>query len=251
MSVVQPAQKRRLRKPRKLLRLLRTPRYRQALRAHRVAAAIEHDEVAFGHAFRTVIDVGGHTGQFALFARERFPGARILVVEPLEDGRRAIEAVLGESVEVLPYAAGAEAGTAELHVSAASDSSSLLPITENYTSAWAGTHEVGTVSVEVRPLDDALAVDDLPGPLLLKIDVQGGEGDVLRGARRLLERVDEVYVEVSFVEFYDGQVLADEVVELMRAAGLRLTGVYGVAHDRSGRTLQADLLFAREAVRAP
>lgn len=251
MSVVQPAAKGRLRKPRKLLRLLRTPRYRQALRTHRVAAAIEHDEVAFGHEFRTVVDVGGHTGQFALFARERFPGAKIVVVEPLEDGRRCIASVLGNSVEVLPYAAGAEAGTAELHVSAASDSSSLLPITENYTSAWAGTHEVGTVSVEVRPLDAVLAVDDLAGPVLLKIDVQGGEGDVLRGARRLLERVDEVYVEVSFVELYDGQVLADEVVELMRAAGLRLTGVYGVAHDRNGRTLQADLLFAREVVRAP
>jgi FkbM family methyltransferase len=251
MSVVEPADKGRLRKPRKLLRLLRTPRYRQALRAHRVAAAIEHDEVAFGHSFRTVIDVGGHTGQFALFALERFPGARVVVVEPLEEGRRTIASVLDGGAEVLPYAAGAEAGTAQLHVSRASDSSSLLPITENYTDAFAGTDEVGTVGVEVRPLDEIVPAEGVERPALLKIDVQGGEGDVLRGAPRLLERIDEVYVECSFVEFYDGQVLADEVVELMRAAGLRLTGVYGVVHDRNGRTLQSDFLFSRDVVRAP
>ena len=250
MSVIEPAKRRPLRKPRKLMRLLRTPRYRRALR-HGVAAAIEHDEVAFQHRFRTVIDVGGHTGQFALFAAERFPEARILCVEPLAEGRQAIERVLDGSVEILPYAAGQEASRAQLHVSRASDSSSLLPITDNYTSAWAGTEEVATVEVDVRPLDDVLPAESLARPVLLKIDVQGGEGDVLRGARRVLEVVDEVYVECSFVEFYEGQVLADEVVELLRAAGLRLTGVYGVVHDRNGRTLQSDLLFSREVVRAP
>jgi len=249
-TVIEPADKGKLRKAKKLVRLLPRRRYRRALRIG-VAAAIEHEEVAFDHSFRTVLDVGSHTGQFALFALERFPGARLWCFEPLEAERRVLERVVGSAATVVPAAAGAQEGPVTFHVSRATDSSSLRPITSNYTSAFHGTDEVGLVTVDVRRLDDVVGPDAIERPVLLKIDVQGGEGDVLAGAQRVLTEVDEAYVECSFVEFYEGQILADDVVALMRDAGLRLTGAYGVVRDRNGRTLQADLLFSRTVVRAP
>ena len=89
--------------------------------------------------------------------------------------------------------------------------------------------------------------DELPGPRLLKIDVQGFELEVLRGAGESLVLVDQVFVECSFVELYDGQALADEVVCYLRDAGLRLVGVYGVVTSANGSSLQADFLFQRNA----
>ena len=69
-----------------------------------------------------------------------------------------------------------------MHVSAREDSSSLLPVGEGQVSAFPGTDEVGTTNVEVRTLDSVMANRDLEKPALLKVDVQGFELPVLRGA---------------------------------------------------------------------
>jgi hypothetical protein len=81
---------------------------------------------------------------------------------------------------------------------------------------------------------------------LLKIDVQGYELDVLRGAGDRIAVVDEVFVEASFAQLYTGQPLAAEVITYLDRCGLRLVDVFGVARDADGIALQADFLFRRE-----
>jgi len=70
----------------------------------------------------------------------------------------------------------------------------------------AGTREVDTVR-----LDDVInePVD------FLKLDVQGAELDVLRGATRILDSVLAVHVEVEFIPIYLSQPLFDDVFRFM------------------------------------
>ena len=110
--------------------------------------------------------------------------------------------------------------------------------------AFPGTEEDRTIEIEARTLDELLA-HRVRAPALLKIDVQGGELDVLAGAPTILRDIDTAFVECSFVEFYGGQALADQVVSAFLERGLRLYGVYSVVCDDRGRCLQADLLFRR------
>jgi len=212
--------------------------------AHGVSAAIEHEDVAFGHHFASVIDVGAHHGQFALLASRRFPQAALWCFEPLAEAEAKLRRAVGgrRGVTVVGSAVGRSAGEHELHVSQATDSSSLLPILGSYTTAFPGTDEDRTTTVSVVPLDEVFP-EAPPRPCLLKIDSQGSELDVLRGAERLLESVDEIFVECSFIEFYAGQALIDQVIAHL--LDFRLVGVYSVVYDRAGRCLQADLLFAR------
>lgn len=84
-------------------------------------------------------------------------------------------------------------------------------------------------------------------PVLLKIDVQGGELGVLRGAERSLQHVDAVLVECSFVEFYDGQPLAHDVLDFLGEQGFRLTGAGTPTTDANGSVVQIDLLFVRRS----
>ncbi len=135
-------------------------------------------------------------------------------------------------------------GSRDMHVSRKSDSSSLLPILGPYVTAFPGTEEARTTRVEARPLDSLLS-HAVKRPALLKVDVQGGELDVLRGAVSVIGRMDAAFVECSFVEFYGGQALADEVIAAFLGHGMRLAGVYSVVRDSRGRCLQADLLFRR------
>lgn len=227
----------------KLVRLAQQPAYWPAARQG-VVASVEHASVPFRNDVRTVLDVGASRGQFSLHARQRFPSARIICFEPLPDARSVLGSVLGNAVEIRPTAVGAEAGTATLHVAAQDDSSSLLPIGRRQVHEFPGTFEASTIEVDVTTLA-AVLTEDFAAPVLLKIDVQGLELEVLRGAAEAIEKIDEVFVECSFTELYEGQAMADEVVAYLLERGMRLVGVYGISYAADGAALQADLLFRR------
>lgn len=219
--------------------------YRRAL-LRGVAAGVEHEHIPFIEA-ATVVDVGANRGQFALVARRRFPHATIHACEPQPAVARTLtELFAGDTaVHVYAVALGARAGERELHVTRADDSSSLLPPTERQTRTFPGTDEVASIRVPVERLDALLPAARITRPCLLKIDVQGSELEVLRGAEGTLSAVDQVYVECSFVELYGGQALAGDVIAHLRERGFRLAGFSHPAYSFSGACLQADLLFDR------
>ncbi len=104
------------------------------------------------------------------------------------------------------------------------------------------------IEVWTAPLDELLDGVTLPRPCLLKIDVQGGELDVLAGAEGTLPSVDEALIECSFLELYRGQALAGDVVSHMRDRGFALAGIHSLVRDTAGRRLQADFFFRRSEV---
>lgn len=227
----------------KLVKLLARRNYRRALRSG-VAASVEHSNVPFGDGIRTVVDVGASRGQFALFAATRFPEARIISFEPLPEPRAELTQLLGSRIEIHPTAVGSSPGTVPMNLSRSDDSSSILAIGEEQERIFPGTDAVGSIEVEVVTLDQSL---DLPleRPCLLKIDVQGLELEVLQGAAETLANVDEALIECSFIELYQGQAMADEVVSHALGAGLRLVGVHSLIKTADGRAIQADLHFQR------
>jgi hypothetical protein len=61
----------------------------------------------------------------------------------------------------------------------------------------------------------------------------------------LLDVVDFVYVEVSFMPLYVGQALADDVVQFLFTHDFSLTAVNNPVFDDAGRCMQADFLLSR------
>lgn len=226
-----------------MLRLLRHAEFRRGLRSG-VAAATEHANVPFENDFATVIDVGASRGQFALFAVTRFPNARVISFEPLAEPRKKLQDLMGSRVEVVPCAVGDLPGTTGMSVSGRDDSSSVLPIGTAQERFFPGTEEVGRAKVPQTTLDLEIGAE-LRRPCLLKVDVQGFELEVLKGAPETLKLVDEALIECSFMELYEGQALADEVISFVLESGLRLVGVHGQIRTASGQSIQADLHFRR------
>jgi FkbM family methyltransferase len=233
------------RRARKASLLLGEPLWRRGL-LKGTAASVEHDQLPLRPDYATVIDVGANRGQFALYARVRFPGAQIYSFEPLRQPRdRLTRLFAGDAdVHVLACAAGSTAGSAHINVSRRDDSSSLLPPTGRQTERFPGTDTVGSEEVEVRTLDEVFDAARLAGPILLKLDVQGFELEALRGAEKLLAQVDTVLTECSFVPFYEGQALFDDVLQYLSLLGFRVVaGAISSAHD--GRWEQGDFVFER------
>ncbi len=232
---------------RKLLWILRDPGYRRALR-HGVAASVEHESIPLRPDFATVLDVGANRGQFAVFATRRFPEATIACFEPLAGPRARLQRVLGPTgrLRLFDVAIGARHESAPFHLAGADDSSSLLVSTDRQHEAFPGTQTSSTLTVQVRRLDEVLEPGDLRSPVLLKIDVQGGELGVLEGADGLLHRVDALLMEASFVELYSGQALADDLWKFAHEHGFSCRGVWSLTYGAAGECLLGDLLFARE-----
>ena len=125
------------------------------------------------------------------------------------------------------------------------DSSSLLKIGKNQTTVFPGTGEKNTEEINVAPLDYFINIEDLNSPVFVKIDVQGYELEVLKGSKSLIDEFDYIYVECSFVELYEGQALADEVIAYLANYSFRLKGVYNTFYDKKGIAVQGDFLFAQ------
>ena len=234
----------------KLVSVLRHPPYRRALRLG-VAASTEHAYTPLPYDYATVLDVGANRGQFALLAATRFPRARIICFEPLGTARATIDRLFTDDnrVDVVGAAVAASARSSHLFVSRSDDSSSLLAPTDLQTSIFRATEVVEEIRVATERLDVLLDRDSIVRPTLLKIDVQGAELEVLRGATGVLDDVDTILVECSFAEFYSGQPAADDVIRFLHRRGFRLTTVMTAYADGSGQVLQADLVFARRRQR--
>lgn len=211
-----------------------------------VAAGVEHLPVLRGIKCRTVLDIGAHCGQFSLVATYIWPDAKIIAFEPLSKPARTFLKVFQESkkVKLHQVAVGEKRDIAHMHVAKQNDSSSLLPISKLQVEIFPNTYEEYSLRVDVFPLDDVIEDKNLERPVLLKIDVQGYELQTLRGAEKLLEMVDYVYVECSFVELYAGQALASDVIEYLQQKGFRLKGIYNVVYYR-GTAVQGDFLFSK------
>ncbi|CAN5538808.1 [alpha-L-fucopyranosyl-(1-_3)-alpha-L-rhamnopyranosyl-(1-_3)-2-O-methyl-alpha-L-rhamnopyranosyl] dimycocerosyl phenol-phthiocerol 2'''-O-methyltransferase [soil metagenome] len=198
--------------------------------------------------FRTVLDVGANTGQFAAEARAFAPDAMIHSFEPLPDCYDdLVKNFRGDRrFRARNLAVGDARGSATFRRSSYSPSSSMLEMAKLHRDAFPETAGGSEVSVNVDTLDDLEPELDLRAPVLLKIDVQGYEAHVLRGATHLLQKVDVAVVEMSIEPLYEGQTLFDGVYRMMVERGFLYRGnLVQLEHPADGRILQVDGLFTR------
>jgi FkbM family methyltransferase len=212
-----------------------------------VAEAIEHK--AFIRAIgdlSTVVDIGANRGQFALAVHAASPSSRIFAFEPLPRPAAIFRRIFAGLTNVILFesAIGPNRANAILHVSAKDDSSSLLPIGETQVSQFPGTYEERQTEVKVGRLAEFVTPSDIAGPALLKLDVQGYELQALEGCEELLRNFEYIYAECSFVELYEGQALAHEVIAWLARRGFRFAGSVTMTYA-ANMPLQGDLLFRK------
>ena len=226
--------------------LLTRPSFAQALLLYRVAASVEHLPAIRTCAANTLLDAGANKGQFSLAFRHLRPNALIVAFEPLPEAAATFGRMFsGDDLTSLQRVALAGAdGLATFHIADRADSSSLLKPGNGQERAF-GVRAVSTVNVQLARLDECVDFGDLPRPILLKVDVQGGELGVFEGCKELGE-IDFIYVELSFVELYEKQPLFDDVSAYLVARGFRLVGLFNQVSTKEFGPTQIDALFRRD-----
>lgn len=230
----------------KFLFLLLQPRF-MVYFFYKFSPGIEHLGILRKLKYDILLDVGANRGQFSSVSKLIYPEVRINAYEPLLQEANIYKKVLlrWPDVQLFEIALGSTRNKKVFHVSKKADSSSILPIGKFQKILFPATSEARTTSVSVAPLDSFPDHWKCASKALLKIDVQGYELEVLRGAVKALKHCAYVYVECSEIPLYDGQALRPTVQNFLEQHGFAHRSRHNETYDPKGALIQADHLFSR------
>jgi FkbM family methyltransferase len=185
----------------------------------------------------TVIDVGAFEGSWSEMARAIWPHSKIIMFEP-NAAKAAIVSKAAKSIgaNLFPELLGASDG-AEVVFNVMESGSSIM----NENSPLNRTKETRTL----RRIDSIIPT--LGRGALLKVDAQGYELEILKGADAILPSIDSVLLEVAIIEINEGAPLLADVVGFMKQRGFVTCEILEIHRRPLDQALnQIDILFVRE-----
>jgi len=190
-----------------------------------------------------IVDVGAHEGLWTEAVLEIAPTSVVIAVEPQDDLRAQIARRFAADARVTVdgRALSDHVGESTFNLLGASVNGSLHRPRPGMNGVYgSGWERERTIMVPTTTLDQL--VGDQP-VALLKIDVQGAEGEVLRGAQGVLTRTDIVMLEVTFFSHYDGDTTFVELHSAMMNSGFSLAGVAEPARSKLGAMMCSDACY--------
>ncbi|MFM2394278.1 MAG: hypothetical protein RLZZ546_2260 [Bacteroidota bacterium] len=201
-----------------------------------------------------ILDIGANTGQFAVKLLDNGFKGLIFSFEPLSSCH---DVLISKSKKYNNWkiyekgALGSENTETFINVSENSVSSSLLDIKETHLQGEPSSRYISKEKIVVRRLDDIFDKLSIHNKnIFLKIDVQGFEMEVLKGAETTINQATLVSVELSLVPVYEnGDMLYKDVINYFEERGFYLYGFQTAFVDnQTGQVLQADGIFAKSVI---
>jgi FkbM family methyltransferase len=185
-----------------------------------------------------IYDIGANNGSWTRDAKNVFPASRYEQFEANVDHTRpgCHMVLLGDSEKDATFYK--EVGT---NVGANTGASTYIEVTQHFT-----TGKYVAQSLPMIPLDIYVSRNNLPQPDMLKLDVQGAELDVLRGAQSILSHTKYVIAEVALHRWNKDAPMIEEVVSYMSERDFELIDIL-YTHFAQDYLMQIDVVFAHKS----
>lgn len=194
-----------------------------------------------------VLDVGANTGQFGRWLRNHGYTGRMISFEPIASvyQRLVQRAARDDQWVTHNLAIGDKSGSATINVSRTSEFSSFLPVSPAATCYGDHPAPERTEIVTVATLDQLDL--NFSGNLFLKVDTQGFEREVLRGAAVLMRQLAGIQLELPIVHLYQGAWTLHQAIEYMREHGFIVSQVSPVNFSPRDNVsmVEIDVIFRR------
>lgn len=184
---------------------------------------------------RTIFDVGANCGIFAALCARKFPNATIHAFEPAQKLQPILALnCTSPNITVHQLAVADRNGEVTLYVNPYSQQTNSLQISA--VTAFLDSTKIEKETIGCVSVDSFSAEHSMPPIDVLKIDVQGLEGAVLRGARDSLASVQYLFLEVTWLDLEGVQ----RILPAAEHYGYKFVAVVNEVYTG------ADLLFTRE-----
>lgn len=193
-----------------------------------------------------IVDVGANCGGTAMRYLEFGDKTEIHCYEPTPVHLDSLRQRFGGSprVNVHECGLGSSPGKMKMHINRSQDTNSILESTLIGATSDKSCETIGEIEVEMRTLDDECHRLGLSAIDVLKLDVQGYELEVLRGADGLLRnrRIQLIYTEAYFKPQYIGQPRFWDVGSYLSEFGFSLVDLYDLYYNDE-QILWGDAIF--------
>tara|TARA_A100001011_G_C14203611_1_gene796802 strand:- start:332 stop:1051 length:720 start_codon:yes stop_codon:yes gene_type:complete len=195
----------------------------------------------------TVFDVGAHIGQSATFYKSTYKNSNIYSFEPFPNSFELLKKLNLNNFKSFKLGLSDKKGLESFCSNKGSPTNSLLSLSQNAKETWDGIEglsEVGIFDCEFTTLDDFCDENEVEFIDFLKIDVQGAEFKVLKGAHRSLneKRIGVIQLEVILGDTYTGQKTPGYYMGLLENYDYKLVSVADLSFI-NGELVQFDLFF--------
>ena len=179
-----------------------------------------------------LIDVGARWGRSAVWDGI-IAKSEILCFEPDAEEAARLNGIAPPNVKYVPVALGSADGELDIHVTRQRACSSAYPpiakLYENYPDLF-DTAPEKIERVRCRTLDGVLTERAIETVDCIKVDTQGSELNILKGATKALASCALLDIEVIFNPLYEGQPLFCDIDRFMRDHGFTLWRIADLVH---------------------
>jgi len=202
----------------------------------------------------TFVDVGANTGQTIDLVRKNFKNAKIYSFEPTPELVKQLEDkyIKDTRIKISEKALADFDGEAKFYISTYSPTNSMLiPDIELYTEIHSDRADdlknLKEIIVPVTTLSNWYKANNLNQRIdVLKIDTQGTELKVLKGAEDLLkDKIKIIILEIQFVNFYKGSPPYYKIFEFLYNHEFNLLDFYNNMRLNNLEIIESDLIFLK------
>jgi FkbM family methyltransferase len=206
------------------------------------------------YAIDTVLDVGANEGGFGALLRSQGFGGEILSFEPVAGAFAKLASLAARDGRwtAFDFALGAESGEAQINVSKFSQFSSILNSNE-YGNRWESMEVQHQQRIRIRTLDECLESGLVPGGrrYLLKMDTQGFDLEVFKGAEASMPSICCVLSELSLIPLYHGMPHYLDALAVYESKGFSVSGFYPITRNADLVLNEVDCMLVNAGSRKP
>lgn len=146
------------------------------------------------------------------------------------------------------FALSDENGSCNLFTNLSPATNSILCPQKTNTFIDDHTINKGVIQVDANTLDTFCSENKIKAIDILKLDVQGAELKVLKGAVNLLKQksINLIYCEIWFLSTYVEQPLYHEIATYLESFGYFLFALYNIHFNNTGHYLWGDAIFYKQ-----
>lgn len=198
----------------------------------------------------TIIDAGANIGGWTKSVSKIFPNVPVVMIEANPEYR---DALAKTKADLLPQVVDFEIALLGPHAAP----SRVFYVTPTGTGSSVLAEQTAFRKQEiVLPMQtlDAILARNRPQPYFLKLDLQGYESEVLRGAKQTLQGTEVILTELALLEYNKNAKLIAELMSLLHESSFLLYDICGLMRRESDQALyHIDAIFVRDGsqLRAP
>lgn len=188
-----------------------------------------------------ILDIGAYHGIWTKQASRYFPDAHYMLFEPQQSKKKVLDSVCALNPEKMRWA----------NVLLGDEEKENVPFFVRTTGSSIykenTSYEFSQTTLKMTTLDKAISPELMGKKTFIKLDVQGAELDVLKGASKVLETCEALMIETPFIEYNDKGVMYYDLLDYLHGLGFYMFDVGAIMRMPSQHLSHIDIIFLHKS----